>query len=53
MTRGPDVPWVAMDHRRATDRFGWTPSMRLPDVLEEIARHHERHPDWLSLTEPL
>jgi CDP-paratose 2-epimerase len=47
-----DVPWLAMDHARATDRFGWTPSRRVTDILEEIAGHHEVNPDWLSLTEP-
>ncbi len=47
-----DVPWLAMDHARATARFGWVPSRRVTGILDEIAEHHQRHPGWLSLTEP-
>jgi CDP-paratose 2-epimerase len=48
-----DVPWLAMDHSGATNRFGWRPTWRIADILDDIARHCERNPDWLSLTEPL
>src|SRR6267378_1274857 len=48
-----DVPWVVMDATRARDRFGWTPAVTLERILDEIADHHRRHPDWLALTEPL
>lgn len=48
-----DVPWVVMDATRARDRFGWTPAVTLERILDEIAEHHRRHPDWLALTEPL
>ena len=47
-----DVPWLAMDHTRATDRFDWVPSRRVTDILDEVATHHRLNPDWLSLTEP-
>jgi CDP-paratose 2-epimerase len=47
-----DVPWLAMDHTRATGRFDWVPSRRVTDILEEVATHHRLNPDWLSLTEP-
>jgi len=43
-----DVPWVVMDSRRAEDDFGWGVETPLPDLLEEIACHAERHPEWLE-----
>jgi CDP-paratose 2-epimerase len=48
-----DVPWLVIDAARARDRFGWAPAVRLDRILDEIAEHHRRHPDWLALTEPL
>jgi len=48
-----DVPWLAMDYGGATRRFGWAPAKGLATILDEIADHHRRHPDWLSVTEPL
>ena len=48
-----DVPWLVMDAARARDRFAWAPAVGLERILEEIAEHHQRHPDWLALTEPL
>jgi CDP-paratose 2-epimerase len=48
-----DVPWVVMDSRKARSRFGWEASYPVTRILDEIADHHERHPEWLSLTQPL
>ncbi len=48
-----DVPWLVMDSTRAAGQFGWTCRYPLTRVLDEIAEHHQRNPDWLSLTEPL
>ena len=48
-----DVPWVVMDSTRAGRRFGWQAGRSLTTILEEIADHHQRHPEWLSLTQPL
>jgi CDP-paratose 2-epimerase len=48
-----DVPWVVMDSARASSRFGWAASYPLTRILDDIADHHRRHPDWLSLTQPL
>lgn len=45
-----DVPWVVLDHARATSLHGWTPEHKAHDIFEEIARHAERHPDWLDIT---
>lgn len=43
-----DVPWVVMDSRRAESDFGWTAETPLEDLLEEIACHAGRHPEWLE-----
>jgi CDP-paratose 2-epimerase len=48
-----DVPWLVMDAARARDRFAWAPAVTVGRILEEIAEHHQRHPEWLALTEPL
>jgi len=48
-----DVPWLVIDAARARERFAWTPAVGLERILDEIAGHHQRHPNWLALTEPL
>jgi CDP-paratose 2-epimerase len=45
-----DLPWVVLDHARATSVHGWTPEHPAHTIFEEIARHAERHPDWLDIT---
>jgi CDP-paratose 2-epimerase len=45
-----DVPWIVMDNADARRHFAWRPERRLPGILEEIACHAERHPDWLELS---
>ena len=51
VTRPFDLPWVVLDASLATDAWGWKPSLRTSDILEEIARHAEQHPEWLDLTD--
>lgn len=43
-----DIPWMVMDSRDAEADFGWTPRIGMPELLEGIAAHAERHPDWLE-----
>ena len=45
-----DVPWVIMDNSDARHDFGWAPRRKVSTVLEEIAAHAERHPEWLELS---
>ncbi len=45
-----DVPWVVMDASRAAADLGWRPRTALLDILEEIAVHAERNPDWLEIS---
>jgi CDP-paratose 2-epimerase len=45
-----DLPWVVLDHSRATSLHGWNPERNVDAILEEIACHAERHPEWLEVT---
>jgi CDP-paratose 2-epimerase len=45
-----DLPWVVLDSRRAADLWDWIPKRKLASILDEIADHADKHPDWLSLT---
>jgi CDP-paratose 2-epimerase len=48
-----DLPWIVLDHAKATRVWGWRPTLTTADVLEEIARHAENNPGWLDLSAPL
>ena len=48
-----DLPWIVLDHTRATRRWDWRPATPTPAILEEIARHAEKNPGWLDLSAPL
>jgi CDP-paratose 2-epimerase len=43
-----DVPWLVMDSSRARAEFDWEPARALSSILEEIATHVEKNPDWLA-----
>ncbi len=45
-----DVPWLVLDHSRASTRWGWKPATTRDQILEEIAEHASAHPDWLALS---
>jgi len=32
----------------AKTRWGWQPPVRLEEILEEIADHAEKNPEWLQ-----
>jgi CDP-paratose 2-epimerase len=48
-----DLPWVVLDHAKATRLWSWRPQTPTAVILDEIAAHAEAHPDWLSLSAPL
>ncbi|HEY4302412.1 MAG TPA: NAD-dependent epimerase/dehydratase family protein [Candidatus Didemnitutus sp.] len=48
-----DLPWIVLDHTRATRLWDWNPPTSRDSILEEIARHAEAHPDWLDRSAPL
>jgi CDP-paratose 2-epimerase len=43
-----DIPWMIMDNSQARRDFGWAPALSLHQVLEGIATHAEKQPDWLE-----
>lgn len=47
-----DIPWIVLDHAKATTIWGWKPATPTPVILEEIARHAEQNPGWLDLSAP-
>lgn len=45
-----DVPWLVLDSRAAGAEWDWSPAIPRAAILEEIAAHAERHPDWLDVS---
>jgi CDP-paratose 2-epimerase len=45
-----DIPWMVLDSSLAAKEWNWLPKISLPQVLDEIARHAEQHPDWLEIS---
>ncbi len=45
-----DIPWLVMNSGSAKLNLGWAPKRTLLDILDEIAEHVRRHPDWLRQT---
>lgn len=43
-----DVPWLVMDHRDAARDFGWKIETSMGQILNQIALHAERNPEWLE-----
>ena len=48
-----DIPWIVLDHAKATRLWDWRPATPTAAILEEIAAHAEQHPDWLELSSPV
>lgn len=48
-----DIPWVVLDHAKASRLWNWQPSLSTDAVLEEIAEHAKANPDWLDISAPL
>jgi CDP-paratose 2-epimerase len=44
-----DIPWMVMDYSRAHEDFGWAPCRSLDSILDEIAVHARKHPEWQTL----
>ena len=42
---------MVLDSTRAKAAWDWTPSMKIEEILEEIARHAEKHRDWLEISD--
>jgi CDP-paratose 2-epimerase len=42
-----DAPWIVIDSAPARAYFSWEHTRSLPSILDEIAAHVEKNPDWL------
>jgi CDP-paratose 2-epimerase len=49
-SRPYDVPWMVLDSARAKRQWDWQPTVRVEQILEEIAQHAEAHPEWLEIS---
>ena len=47
-----DLPWIVLDHARATRLWDWRPQTPVDTILEEIATHAGDHADWLDVSAP-
>ena len=45
-----DLPWVVLDHAKATQVWDWQPSTPVQEVLEEIAAQSDKRSDWLDIS---
>lgn len=51
--RAFDLPWIVLDHAKASRLWNWQPMTPTSAILEEIAAHAQAHPNWLELSAPL
>lgn len=45
-----DVPWLVLDSNLAKKQWKWEPKTSRNDILEEIAHHAEKNPNWLQVS---
>jgi CDP-paratose 2-epimerase len=45
--RPMDAPWIVMDSTTAQNVWDWSVKTKIEQILEEIANHAEKNPDWL------
>jgi CDP-paratose 2-epimerase len=48
-----DIPWIILDHSKASRIWNWRPRTSTAEILTEIAVHAKAHPHWLELSAPL
>jgi len=48
--RPMDAPWIVMNSTTAQNAWNWSVKTKIEQILEEIANHAEKNPDWLRLT---
>ena len=49
--RPMDAPWIVMDSTTAQNAWNWSIKTKIEQILEEIANHAEKNPDWLKITD--
>jgi CDP-paratose 2-epimerase len=47
-----DIPWMVLDTTRAAKEWHWRVETPLETILDEIAEHATKHPNWLELSAP-
>jgi CDP-paratose 2-epimerase len=47
-----DIPWMVLDSALAEESWDWTPARDITSILEEIALHAEKTPEWLKISAP-
>ena len=45
-----DIPWMVLDSSLAAQAWNWAPTISRENILDEIAVHAEKHPDWLEVS---
>jgi CDP-paratose 2-epimerase len=50
--RAFDIPWVVLDHAKASRLWDWRPSITTDAILQDIAAHAIAHPRWLETSAP-
>ena len=48
-----DIPWIVLDHAKATRLWNWQPAISTEAILTEIADHARCHTRWLETSAPL
>jgi CDP-paratose 2-epimerase len=48
-----DIPWIVLDHGKATRLWRWRPQTTTTQILQEIADHARAHSGWLDISAPL
>lgn len=45
-----DIPWLILNSNLAKKQWNWSPVTTREEILEEIAVHAEKNPNWLELS---
>ena len=48
--RPMDAPWIVMNSTTAQNAWNWSVKTKIEQILEHIANHAEKNPNWLSQT---
>jgi CDP-paratose 2-epimerase len=50
--RSFDIPWIVLDSAKAKRLWRWKAKTATSAILEEIAAHAQKHPEWLDISAP-
>ena len=49
--RPMDAPWIVMDSTTAQNAWNWEVQTNIDQILDEIANHAEKNPNWLNISQ--